>query len=142
MGGAEKEDKELEIASPLETVPDRKERSAKSRREALEKRAAEEDDSKKMPEAGEENRFFRDEPNSPGTAFARLMAYLLPIVFGITGAVLGYSNGSPARTGICAACGIVIGVAGTASILAIVHCLDRVWEMMESIQQPRPKKRQ
>ena len=133
---------ETEIAPPLGTVPDRKERSGKSRREALERRAAEEDNSKKMPETGEEDRFFRDEPNSPGTTFARLMAYLLPIVCGITGAVLGYSNGSPARTGICAACGIVIGVAGTASILAIVHCLERVWEMMESVQQPRQKKRQ
>lgn len=140
--GPLQEEKDTGIALPPETASDRKERSGKSRREALERRTAEDDDLKKMPDAGEEDRFFRDEPNSPGTAFARLMAYLLPIVCGTTGAVLGYSNGSPARTGICAACGIVIGVAGTASILAIVRCLDRVWEMMESVQQLRPKKRQ
>ncbi len=140
--GSLQEEKDTGIALPSETASDRKERSGKSRREALERRTAEDDDSKKMPDASEEDRFFRDEPNSPGTAFARLMAYLLPIVCGATGAVLGYSNGSPARTGICAACGIVIGVAGTASILAIVRCLDRVWEMMESVQQLRPKKRQ
>ena len=84
----------------------------------------------------ERGRFFEKETKRPKRRLLYILAWVFPFVSGAAGGFISFFSGSSLLcTVICAACGFLVGLIGTACVLAIEDCLEQVSEVMDMIRE-------